>query len=1182
MDTEAQLNGHSIVPQISGADANAAPALPISLPDHQLLRCIGHGSYGEVWLARNMMGTYRAAKIVFRRSFKNQKPFEREWSGIRKFEPISRSHEGFIDILQVGLNQEQGFFYYVMELGDGEVAAAQRIEAEAGSTSGKSDRSNNHQPATPPPSTVEGWREDAPQDEAELKCYSPKTLGKEILRQGRLPLLDCLQLGLALSRAVAELHKHGLVHRDIKPANIIFVNGVPKLADIGLVAEFGEALTFVGTEGFIPPEGPGSAQADVYSLGKVLYEACTGYDRQEFPELPPNWNTLPNADGLTELNEVILRACKPKPADRYQSAWDMYTDLLVVADGKSVKRLRLLERRLAGLKRAAGLSVILLAVVALAGFQLYREHKFATEARQREVGANIAYGNRALDSGDLSGALPYFAETLYLERGSESLEQNHRLRLGSVLAQCPKLLQVGFVPRELAAVEFSPDGQSLLTLEKRGKAQVFSTDGFKPLSPRFGPELGSYQASFSPDGALVVTASPDSTACIWKVPQGSKLFCLEHPRPVTCARFSPNGLRVVTGSEDAIARVWDPQTGTIELKLEGHTGVIIFATFSRDGRFICTTSQDSTARIWDAIDGHQIGGPLLHSTWAGYADFSPDNSTLATACYDHWARLWDVKTGRQLLPALEHDDGISSVEFSPDGRLIVTAGLDHVARLWLTENHQPLNPNPILRHSDRVTHAGFAADGHRIVTSCTDGTVGVWDLAGSTVAPSSQPLLLSDDMSRFITVNSGQLQVFDTLTRQPISPLLKASLLSNQAKLSPDGEFLLTVTASPDVTNRALHSVTVWNAAAGRPVGPALALANTLASMSLSRNGKRLLVFDHHLAQTWDVATGTRLAQCSVQDGDIQSASFSPSGEAIAAWTEQVVALWDSATGAELFPPRRHSLPVKWIEFSPNSSQFVTCEADPDLTKCQAQVWNVANGQPVGDALKHGDGVLSASFSADGTLVGTASEDYTAMIWDIGTGAKHSRPLRHKDQVGSIAFSPDAKWVFTTSWDKTARVWNVGTGDPLTPSLRHLRGLTKGRFLADARHLVMTDAVGNAWIWDLPVDDRPVEDLRLLARLLAGDTVTPSGNLPSSEPLSPAAIWQRLRTRYPASFTTSPEEISAWHEYQAAASELQQQWSAAGFHLRQLLRLHPGDEAILKRIETNTTRLSISEAKDHH
>src|SRR5207249_10480341 len=84
--------------------------------------------------------------------------------------------------------------------------------------------------------------------------YSPRTLCSEIQTRGRLPVSECVQIGLSLTSALAHLHKNGLVHRDVKPSNIIFVGGVPKLADIGLVTEASEARSYVGTEGFIRSE----------------------------------------------------------------------------------------------------------------------------------------------------------------------------------------------------------------------------------------------------------------------------------------------------------------------------------------------------------------------------------------------------------------------------------------------------------------------------------------------------------------------------------------------------------------------------------------------------------------------------------------------------------------------------------------------------------------------------------------------------------------------------------------------------------------------------------------------------------------------------------------------------------------------------------------------------------------
>src|SRR6185295_10528402 len=88
------------------------------IPEHELLCPIASGAYGQVWLARNRLGVYRAVKIVHRASFDHDRPFEREFAGIKAFEPISRSHEGLVNLLQVGRDDAAGYFYYVMELAD--------------------------------------------------------------------------------------------------------------------------------------------------------------------------------------------------------------------------------------------------------------------------------------------------------------------------------------------------------------------------------------------------------------------------------------------------------------------------------------------------------------------------------------------------------------------------------------------------------------------------------------------------------------------------------------------------------------------------------------------------------------------------------------------------------------------------------------------------------------------------------------------------------------------------------------------------------------------------------------------------------------------------------------------------------------------------------------------------------
>lgn len=273
------------------------------IPDHEVLRRIGGGSYGEVWLARGVTGALRAVKVLWREDFEDERSFEREFEGILKYEPLSRDHPGLVNVLHVGRSVAGAeFYYYVMELGD-DIGRGTEIN---------------------------------PVD------YEARTLRSDILRSSGQGLgVDfCIEVGLSLARALKHLHGAGLAHRDVKPANVIFVNGKAKLADIGLVAVRGQR-TFVGTEGFVPPEGPGSSQADMYSLGKVLYEALTGKDRLDFPELPDELPSGQDRKRWLAFNQVICEVCDPHLSRRtISTAGELVSALEQFEQGRLGRRRR--------------------------------------------------------------------------------------------------------------------------------------------------------------------------------------------------------------------------------------------------------------------------------------------------------------------------------------------------------------------------------------------------------------------------------------------------------------------------------------------------------------------------------------------------------------------------------------------------------------------------------------------------------------------------------------------------------------------------------------------------------------------------------------------------------------------------------------------------------------------------
>ena len=264
-------------------------------PDYKLFNPpFGEGAYGKVWLARNATGQWRALKAVYLANFdQNTDPYEREFNGIKKYQPVSDKHPGLLRVEFVS-EKQAGYFYYVMELGD---------------------------PLEP------GW-------EQEPSTYKPRDLVSERARshRRRLPVRECVRIGLALSDALDFLHRQGLTHRDIKPQNIIFVNGQPKLADLGLITEIrppDQERTLVGTPGYMPPppERPGTPQADIYALGMVLYVLSTGRNTAYFPEIATTLVEGGDPADFLPLNAVILKACQPDPAQRYASAAEMHAAL---------------------------------------------------------------------------------------------------------------------------------------------------------------------------------------------------------------------------------------------------------------------------------------------------------------------------------------------------------------------------------------------------------------------------------------------------------------------------------------------------------------------------------------------------------------------------------------------------------------------------------------------------------------------------------------------------------------------------------------------------------------------------------------------------------------------------------------------------------------------------------------
>ena len=247
----------------------------------RLVREIGHGAYGVVYLAVGTDGK-RAAVKVCRREEIGEERYARELRGARLYSAIPRT-TGLVCMKE--LVEEPWGFYSVMDLADHE------FDGE--------------------------FSEDT---------YRPKTLASILGGVKALPLDESVKLGIALAKGLETLQRHHLLHRDIKPGNVIYVDGRPVLSDPGLIVEESEAASLVGTPGYVPPENFTAAVGDIYSLGLTLKAASFGRGIEDLDK-GPALEADTSAAQFPAWWRILNKATDPTPSRRYQSAKALLKDL---------------------------------------------------------------------------------------------------------------------------------------------------------------------------------------------------------------------------------------------------------------------------------------------------------------------------------------------------------------------------------------------------------------------------------------------------------------------------------------------------------------------------------------------------------------------------------------------------------------------------------------------------------------------------------------------------------------------------------------------------------------------------------------------------------------------------------------------------------------------------------------
>jgi WD40 repeat protein len=707
--------------------------------------------------------------------------------------------------------------------------------------------------------------------------------------------------------------------------------------------------------------------ADIYALGTILYQMITGrppflgataldtlhqvlHDdpvapRQLVPSIPK------------DLETICLKCLEKEPKKRYASCRELAADLrrFLAGEPTLARPPGWLERSVRWVRRNPTLAtLIIVSTVAvltmLVGSYLnnqslrraYRNvQRSEEEGRRALVRLGVEQGMSCLDDGHAALALSWFASTLELGCPEEQLRQ-HRIRYGTTLRTLPQLAHMWVHNAPLRVALFSPDGKRVLMAGDAGTAHLRDVDTGKDWVTMKHPSAVTC-AVFGKDGCVVLGGGKGQVRVHFLGRREAVSFSPGHSAAVSTLEALPGGL-VLSASADKTAGLWRVADGKPVFAPWKHPKAVLAASANFDGSRIATACADGRVRLFDGKSGSPVGKPLEHPTSVHAIAWHPKGELLATGCADGSVRLWGADGKTRFMR--NHRATVVQVAFSPDGQRLVSASDDSTARIWAVSNGYEL---AVMRHTSGINGATFSPNGLLVLTTGDDNTARVWTVGGEAATPwlpqvgSVQAACFSPDGKMVLTGSVDHSARLWRLRPEQASPSWEIGAW--QVVEPPrrwDGPDRLVLVRVSD------HAAKLLEEDTGKMRG-LLRHGSTVLFASFLSDGTRLVTgSDDNMARVWDTKEAALIGRALPHRSSVHLASFNADGTLVAtASADLCVRVWGADSGLPLTPPWRVAAQPKSLHLEEDvlrvklengtEQKFSLAPAEEDVKELQRQ-----------------------------------------------------------------------------------------------------------------------------------------------------------------------------------------------------------------------------------------------------